>query len=155
MKSISLLFTVLFGLGLAACSSATPSAQTPAAPSKGRTCLSDASTALEVPSGAPSRIEVKHILVRHAELADPKGASLGKEAACLRALEALKALESGELDWAQAVAKFSDSKEDDLGRVSQDELEPAFAGAAFSLQPDELSYVVESPRGFHVILRER
>jgi hypothetical protein len=108
-----------------------------------------------VPSNAPARVELKHLLVRHANLADPKGATRSKEEACLVALDALEALQSGNVDWSAAVAKYSDAKDDDLGRVSVDELDPAFAGAAFSLEVDQLSYVVESPRGFHVILRER
>lgn len=127
----------------------------PGATARGRECLTDASTPIDRPPNAPARIEVRHILVRHSELTDPKGASRTKQAACLQALEALQALQSGTVEWSAAVAKYGDSKDDDLGRVSADELDPAFAGAAFSLEVDQLSYVVETPRGFHVILRER
>lgn len=140
---------------LAGCAPSTPPATVDTTHSKGHTCLVDASTAIPIPTEAPARIEVRHILVRHAELADPKGASRSKEAACLRALDALEALQSGALDWPEAVGKFSDTKEDDLGRVNPDDLNPAFAGAAFSLEVDQLSYVVETDRGYHVILRER
>lgn len=151
MKTSSFAWLVV----LASCAPSAPPATVDTAHSKGNTCLVDASTAIPIPTNAPARIEVRHILVRHAELSDPKGASRSKEAACLRALDALEALQSGTLDWPQAVDKFSDSKDDDLGRVSPDNLTPTFAGAAFSLEVDQLSYVVETDRGYHVILRDR
>jgi hypothetical protein len=67
----------------------------------------------------------------------------------------LRHIQKGTLDWDSAVARYSDAKDSELGRVAVDELDPAFAGAAFSLEVDQLSYVVETPRGFHVILRRR
>ncbi len=140
---------------LANCAPSAPPTAADTAHSKGAACLADASTAIPVPTDAPARIEVRHILVRHAGLTDPKGASRSKEAACLHALNALEALQTGTLDWEEAVGKFSDSNDDDLGRVNADDLSPAFAGAAFSLEVDQLSYVVETDRGFHVILRDR
>jgi parvulin-like peptidyl-prolyl isomerase len=72
----------------------------------------------------------------------------------LRALEALRALEGG-ASWSSAVADYNDAADDALGRVTREELTPSFAEAAFSLEVDQLSYVVETDRGFHVILRER
>jgi PPIC-type PPIASE domain len=139
---------------LLSCSSSTPPVA--AAPkSKGAVCLADARPASEPPRDAPARIEVRHILVRHSELSDPKGASRSREAACLQALQALEALQGGTLDWDAAVARFSDTQEHDLGRVAVDDLNPDFAGAAFSLEVDQLSYVTETDRGFHVILRTR
>jgi len=107
------------------------------------------------PANAPERIEVSHILVRHAELERPEGATRSPEDACLRALEARAALQGGE-SWNAAVEQFSDSgvsTHGDLGRISQQEVTPSFGNAAFSLEVDELSYVVESDRGFHIILR--
>lgn len=139
---------------LVSCSSSTPPAA--AAPqSKGAACLADARPASELPRDAPARIEVRHILVRHSELSDPKGSSRSREAACLQALQALEALQSGTLDWDAAVTRFSDTQEHDLGRVGIDDLNPDFAGAAFALEVDQLSYVTETDRGFHVILRTR
>jgi parvulin-like peptidyl-prolyl isomerase len=43
---------------------------------------------------------------------------------------------------------------DRLGAVRQEDLEQSFANAAFALEPNQLSYVVKSNRGFHIILRE-
>jgi parvulin-like peptidyl-prolyl isomerase len=54
------------------------------------------------------------------------------------------------------VKSYSDAGEatgGSLGTVGKDELEPTFAGAAFSLGVGELSHVVETERGFHVIVR--
>lgn len=145
------------GLFLTACggSSAGAPPETAKTNTKGHSCLADAATTIALPPNAPVHVEVKHILVRHAELGDPKGVTRSKEAACLQALSALEALQAGNLDWSEAVTQYSDSTDDDLGRVSPDQLDPAFAGAAFSLEVDQLSYVVETKRGFHVILRER
>lgn len=145
------LFACLFLVG---CGTAAP-AKTAVKDSKGAQCLADAAADYSPPSNAPARIEVSHILVRHIDLTDPKGATRNKEAACLRALSALEALQESKMDWNEAVTTFSDSSDDSLGRVAFDELNPRFAGAAFALDVDELSYVVETDRGFHLILRNR
>lgn len=145
------LFALLFIVG---CGTAAP-AKTAGQDSKGAQCLADAAAEYSPPPDAPARIEVSHILVRHVDLTDAKGATRSKEAACLRALSALQALRESKTDWKEAVATFSDSPEDSLGRVAFDELNPRFASAAFALDVDELSYVVETDRGFHIILRNR
>jgi peptidyl-prolyl cis-trans isomerase NIMA-interacting 1 len=119
----------------------------------GQQCLEDAAAPRLPPTDAPARITVAHILVRHAGLDDPRGASRSRETACLRALDALQALKDGG-DWAEVARQYSDSKDDALGRVSRDDLTRAFANAAFSLEVNQLSYVVESDRGFHIILRQ-
>ncbi|MCH2110865.1 MAG: peptidylprolyl isomerase [Polyangiaceae bacterium] len=119
-------------------------------------CLAAAETLRELPTVVPERITVAHVLVRHRELpAVEQNRSRGQ--ACLRALEALEKLSDG-LSWNDAVDQYSDAPgaaHGELGRVSQQELEPAFAAAAFGLEVGQLSYVVESPRGFHVILRQQ
>jgi len=90
--------------------------------------------------------------VRHSELKDPVGAVRKPEAACLRALEALSKLKGGG-EWEPVAAEFSDSKTSDLGQISKDDVTPAFAAAAFELDVNQLSYVVATDRGFHVIVR--
>ncbi len=120
---------------------------------RGEQCLADAATPRSAPKDAPEKMTVSHILVRHAELERPEGATRSREEACLRALTALQKLEEGAL-WHEVAATFSDAASGSLGRVSKDMLTGAFGEAAFSLEPNQLSYVVESDRGFHVILRE-
>jgi len=118
-------------------------------------CLEDAGAERTAPTDAPERISASHILVRHQELKRPEGATLSRGQACLRALQALEALQGGAA-WGDAVQEFSDSGKSnagDLGTVAQSDLTPRFASAAFNLAVDELSYVVETDRGFHVILR--
>jgi hypothetical protein len=118
-------------------------------------CVHDAAIARE-PSNPPTSIVVSHILVRHADLERPMGAQRTRQQACRRALEALHALKGGSMSWAEAVQKYSDApgpNDGSLGQVTKETLDPAFWAAAFSLDVNELSYVVESKRGYHVILR--
>lgn len=123
--------------------------------SPGAQCLEEAAASRTPRADAPSKIRVSHILVRHAALARPEGATRSKEEACLRALQALDHVkQSG--DWEGAVTEYSESGQStggDLGSVGREELEGPFGNAAFALEVDELSYVVESDRGFHIILR--
>jgi parvulin-like peptidyl-prolyl isomerase len=153
---IPLLLALTFSAGCGGKSAqgkgADPTSAGLAASEPGEQCLRDARTKRHPPEDAPERIEVRHILVRHRELARPEGATRTPAEACLRALEAIRRLEAGG-DWPEVVTEFSDARSDDLGSVARDELSPTFADAAFELGSGELSYVVESDRGFHVIWR--
>lgn len=149
----------LVGLALLDCAGSKPAGQAPSGvataamnQSPGARCLEDAAAIPEPRPGMPLKIQVSQILVRHAELDDPRGATRTREQACLRALEALHALQAG-AEWDETVKKYSDSPASDLGRVAKDDLAPGFAETAFTLDINQLSYVVESSRGFHVILR--
>jgi NIMA-interacting peptidyl-prolyl cis-trans isomerase 1 len=122
---------------------------------EGQRCLEDAETPREPKPDAPRSIAVSQILVRHAGLKRPEGATRTAEEACLRALQALHALKSG-ASWEDVVEEYSDAPgtgNGSLGRIKADDVEPAFANAAFALDVDELSYVVKTDRGFHIILR--
>jgi hypothetical protein len=152
----------LAGVFLAGCGGSQPTAAEPkadaSASSAERECLDQANGEHPRKPDEPVRIGLRHILVRHADStrADASVTRTRGEA-CLRAREALQALESG-TEWDEAVARFSDEKgaatrHGSLGSLTRDDLDPAFADAAFELEPDQLSYVVESPAGFHVILR--
>lgn len=148
---------ILFGTVVGACGGEKSQTETQSGSdlSPGEKCLGDASAPREPVKDAPESISVSHILIRHKELARPDGATISREQACLKALEALEALTS-KGDWAEAVDTFSDSGKSthgELGKIRREDVTPAFADAAFSLEVDELSYVVETDRGFHVILR--
>lgn len=123
--------------------------------SRGEKCLAEASAPRAPGTDAPGAISVSHILIRHKDLKRPEGATLTRGEACLKALEALQAVTSSG-DWDTAVNNFSDSGKSTqgaLGKIRHEDVTPAFGDAAFALEVDELSYVVETDRGFHVILR--
>lgn len=118
-------------------------------------CLARANATIALPKDPPTSVDVAHILVRHRDLERPDGATQTRGGACLHALAALEALQGG-AEWNDVVNQYSDSgkaNHGELGTIHADEVTPAFAHAAFSLDHNELSYVVETDRGFHVILR--
>ena len=120
-------------------------------------CLEEAKTKRTAPVDAPERMDLAQILVRHAGVKNSADVTRTEEEACLRAQEARKKLLGG-ADWDKIREEYSDDKgatDGVLFGVVQGDLNPTFAGAAFSLQVDELSYVVETPRGFHVIWRKK
>jgi hypothetical protein len=126
--------------------------------SPGQRCLAAADAKHERSPSEPSRITVKHVLVRYAGAKHaPDSVTRTREQACLRAQEALDHLKQG-VDFAQVVKDYSDesgaaTREGSLGAIERSDVAPSFADAAFELQTREVSEVVESPFGFHVILR--
>lgn len=123
--------------------SASPEASPPAAP---------AATA------APDAIIAQHILVAYkgAKRA-PKGVTRSKADAKARAAEALAKIKAG-TPFEDAVKEYSDDQGSaerlgSVGKFHRDDMDPAFSGAAFALRPGQVSDLVETPFGFHVIKR--
>lgn len=123
-----------------------------------RSCLAAASAKRGRKPSEPDRIAVKHVLVRYA---GARGAAATitrtREQACLRAEDALAKLKEG-TSFADVVATYSDesgaaTREGSLGAIERADVAPAFADAAFELNVKEVSAVVETPFGFHLILR--
>ncbi len=148
---------------IAACGGGSPAeAENPKAAeqlSAGEKCIREANVKQTPPVDAPERIDVAHIVVKHDQVkgAIKENISRTREEACLRALEARKFLLETN-DWDAGYKKYSDgggATEGVLSNINQGDVEESFANAAFSLKPDELSHVVESPRGFHIILRQK
>ena len=129
-----------------------------AAESPADRCLAVAGAKRERRANEPSRIGAKHVLVKYAG-SKRAAASITRtrEEACLRAEEARGKLEKG-ASFGEVVASYSDepgaaSREGSVGSIQRSDVAPPFADAAFELAPGEMSHVVESDFGFHVILR--
>lgn len=128
-------------------------ADTPAAK-----CLAIAGAKRERRADEPAKIGAKHVLVKYAGAKKaPDSVTRTREDACLRAQEARAQLEKG-VSFAEVVRIYSDepgatTREGSLGPIERTQVVPPFADAAFELHAGEVSHVVETDFGFHVIMR--
>ncbi len=113
---------------------------------------------LSAPANEPHEIRASHLLVAYqGALRAAPGVLRTKPEALLRAQEALAKAKAG-AEFKQLAAEYSDEpgasvSGGDLGKFTRDRMVPEFGKAAFALHPGELSTVVETPFGYHVILR--
>jgi parvulin-like peptidyl-prolyl isomerase len=112
-------------------------------------------------TGAPAgaeEVSARHILVMHTgSKARPPGVTRSREEARARAQECLVKLRAGG-DFSELAREFSDDpgtldRGGDLGSFRRESMVEAFSKAAFALQVGEVSEVVETPYGFHIIKR--
>ena len=93
---------------------------------------------------------LSHILIRLPEQARPEQITRQRE----RADEAVKRIKAG-ADFAQVVATFSDATDafegGNMGWRTPDRLPELFAGVVAGLRPSEISEVLRSPAGFHIL----
>jgi hypothetical protein len=128
------------------------------APGPVEACLALANAGRTRRPDEPTEVSVAHLLVQHVGSKRPReGIDRSREQACLRALEARDAVRGG-LSFEDAVARYSDeagasTRGGKLGAVGRADLVAPFADAAFELDRGQLSDVVETEHGFHVILR--
>jgi NIMA-interacting peptidyl-prolyl cis-trans isomerase 1 len=154
---IALCSAVLVGCGSAASPAATADAA-PFTPAPASTCLALASVDRPAPPASAGAISVRHVLVKHAAARNPApGVTRSREQACARAIEARDAVLAG-ASFDDAVERFSDepgakSRGGLVGEVRPSDVDPRFGAAAFELERGQMSDVVESPSGFHLILR--
>lgn len=97
----------------------------------------------------PEKFELSHIFI------NPQKSDDVKEKARQFAISLLDSLKNG-ADFAQLATKYSDdpgskAQGGDLGTVKRGVFYPEFEAAAFAMEDGELSNVVESPVGFHII----
>lgn len=99
----------------------------------------------------PEMIRARHILVKF----DNNASDGERKKAREKAEGLLKRIKDGE-DFAKIASESSDDpgskgKGGDLGFFTKGKMVPEFEKAAFSLKPGEVSQIVESPYGFHII----
>jgi len=101
-------------------------------------------------------IRASHLLVAY-QGSMRSSQTRSKEEAKARAEEALKRAKKGE-DFAKVVAAYTDEpggaeRGGDLNKFGRGRMVPAFEEAAFTLKVNEVSGLVETPFGYHVIKR--
>ena len=161
---------LLFALPLIGCSENHPPA--PAASAAASVVAAPASaapaaSAVEPAPSASAAPPVREIAGAAQILVAYKGAELAaatvtrtKEAAKKRAAEALLKIKTSKMPFEEAAKKYSDdagSKDlgGAIGNFERNAMPAAFSTATFALKVGDVSEVVETPRGFHVIKRTR
>jgi NIMA-interacting peptidyl-prolyl cis-trans isomerase 1 len=134
-----------------------PSAPAPA-PSTPPSAAAPSVAASASAAPVPDAIIAQHILVAYktAKRA-PKGVTRSKADAKARASEALAKIRAG-TTFEDAVTQYSDDagsadRMGSVGKFHRDDMDPAFSAAAFALRVGQVSDVVETPFGFHIIKR--
>lgn len=123
-------------------------------------CLAAAGAKRARFSGEPAKVGVKHVLVKYKGAKNAKDdISRTREEACLRAIEARDKVRAG-VDFADVVKAYSDepgaaTRDGSIGMVERREVAPPFADAAFELSINQMSDVVETEFGFHIIMRNQ
>lgn len=101
-------------------------------------------------AGAPAEYELSHILVRVPEQAGPEQI----EARRRRTEEALAQLRAG-IDFRQVAVSFSDAPDalqgGGMGWRPADRLPELFVRALSAMKPGEVSDILRSPAGFHIV----
>lgn len=99
----------------------------------------------------PEMVRARHILVRVGKDAPEEDKKKARD----KIGDILKKIKAGE-DFAKLATEFSDdpgskNKGGDLGFFPKGRMAPEFENAAFSMKPGEVSDIVETPFGFHII----
>ncbi|HKP62744.1 MAG TPA: peptidylprolyl isomerase [Polyangiales bacterium] len=111
------------------------------------------------PPGGPERIAARHILITYAGSPQQVPGATRSEAEARALAQSIvdKARAAG-ADWNALAQEYTEEpggkeRSGDLGRFGRGQMVRAFEQAAFALKVGEVSGVVQSPFGFHVIQR--
>ena len=110
------------------------------------------------PNAELLEISAQHLLVMYeGSKSAAKSIKRSRSEARIRATEALDSIKRGQ-DFDKVVSAYTDepggaARRGALGKFTRDKMVKAFSDAAFALEVGEISPVVESPFGFHVIRR--
>lgn len=110
--------------------------------------------------GSPVEIGARHILVMHKNSQQkPEGITRTRDEALARAKEVLLKLRGG-ADFTEMVSEYTDEpggveRGGDLGVFKRDVMVKSFSDAAFDLKVGEVSEIVETSYGWHIIKRTR
>ncbi len=99
----------------------------------------------------PDQVRARHILIKLEKDADEKAKKAAKEKIEQLLAQAKKGGDFAELATKNSQDSGSAEKGGDLGFFSKEQMVAPFADAAFALKAGEISPVVESPFGFHII----
>ncbi|HEX2677063.1 MAG TPA: peptidylprolyl isomerase [Polyangiales bacterium] len=114
---------------------------------------------LKDPPAGPERIAAKHILISYATAPHAlPGATHSEAEARALAEQVVREAHAPNADWDALAAKYTEEpggkeRAGDLGKFGHGQMVPAFEQAAFALDVGQISDVVQSPFGFHVIKR--
>jgi peptidyl-prolyl cis-trans isomerase NIMA-interacting 1 len=111
------------------------------------------------PLHGPERIAAKHVLIGYADSPKSVGNVTRSEAEARRLAEqVLREVRAEGADWDALASKYTDEEPGkttggDLGKFGRGQMVPSFERAAFALKVGEISEIVKSPFGFHIIRR--
>lgn len=106
----------------------------------------------------PKEVGARHILVMHDKSREhPDSIKRTRDEALKRAQECLLKVRGGD-DWDRLVKEYSDEpgadeRHGDLGVFARGQMVKPFSDAAFGLRVGQVSEIVETPYGFHIIQR--
>jgi parvulin-like peptidyl-prolyl isomerase len=144
-------------IGLTACGEKDPEPAVPTGEAPATTPAPEPVAEVAEPPGASGRIAARHILVAwQGTVGAESTLRRTREEARVRAERLLARVQSGE-DFAAVALEASDGPSrvlgGDLGPFEADAMHPIFSAAAFALSVNEISGIVETPFGFHIIQR--